>query len=76
VILIGEAADKIDAAIAGALRTERAPSLEQAVASAAGKAQRGDAVVLSPACSSYDMFQNYEHRGRVFKQSVEALPHE
>jgi UDP-N-acetylmuramoylalanine--D-glutamate ligase len=76
VILIGEAADKIDAAIAGALRTERAPSLEQAVAHAAEKAQRGDAVVLSPACSSYDMFQNYEHRGRVFKQSVEALPHE
>jgi UDP-N-acetylmuramoylalanine--D-glutamate ligase len=76
VILIGEAADKIDAAIAGALQTERAPSLQNAVARAAEKAQRGDAVVLSPACSSYDMFENYEHRGRVFKQSVEALPNE
>jgi UDP-N-acetylmuramoylalanine--D-glutamate ligase len=76
VILIGEAAEKIDAALDGQVASERAPSLEQAVARAAAKAQHGDAVVLSPACSSYDMFQNYEHRGRAFRAAVEALPHE
>jgi UDP-N-acetylmuramoylalanine--D-glutamate ligase len=76
VLLIGEASDKIDTAIGGAVPTERAATLEQAVARAAEKAQRGDAVVLSPACSSYDMFQNYEHRGRAFRAAVEALTHE
>jgi UDP-N-acetylmuramoylalanine--D-glutamate ligase len=76
VILIGEAAGKIDEAVAKLVPTERAASLEKAVARAAEKAQHGDAVVLSPACSSYDMFQNYEHRGRVFRQSVEGLSNE
>jgi UDP-N-acetylmuramoylalanine--D-glutamate ligase len=36
-------------------------------------AEPGDRVVLAPACASFDMFENYEHRGRVFKQEVEAL---
>jgi len=76
VILIGEASDKIEAALGTKVPSERAPSLESAVARAAAKARAGDAVVLSPACSSYDMFQNYEHRGRVFRASVEALPNE
>jgi UDP-N-acetylmuramoylalanine--D-glutamate ligase len=73
VVLIGEAADKIDAAIAAAVPTVRASSMERAVSLAIARAQRGDAVVLSPACSSYDMFNNYEHRGEVFKECVEAL---
>jgi UDP-N-acetylmuramoylalanine--D-glutamate ligase len=73
VVLIGEAADKIDAAIAGAVPTLRARSMEQAVELAIVRTERGDAVVLSPACSSYDMFKNYEHRGDVFKECVEAL---
>jgi UDP-N-acetylmuramoylalanine--D-glutamate ligase len=71
VVLIGEAADKMDAALQ--VTKLRAATMEEAVTAAAARAQKGDAVVLSPACSSYDMFDNYEHRGRVFKQAVEAL---
>jgi UDP-N-acetylmuramoylalanine--D-glutamate ligase len=72
-VLIGEAADLIAAAIGDAVPIVRAPSMEDAIARAVGAAQPGDAVVLSPACSSYDMFDNYEHRGRVFRAAVEAL---
>jgi UDP-N-acetylmuramoylalanine--D-glutamate ligase len=72
VVLIGEAAEKIDAALTG-IEKIRAQSMDEAVARAASLAQKGDAVLLSPACSSYDMFDNYEHRGRVFKAAVEAL---
>jgi UDP-N-acetylmuramoylalanine--D-glutamate ligase len=71
-VLIGEAAELIAAAIGDALPMLRATSLEEAVALALGRTQPGDAVVLSPACSSYDMFDNYEHRGRVFREAVEA----
>jgi UDP-N-acetylmuramoylalanine--D-glutamate ligase len=75
VVLIGEAADLIARALTGApVAHERAPSLEAAVARAAAIARAGEAVVLSPACSSYDMFKNYEHRGRAFRAAVEALP--
>jgi UDP-N-acetylmuramoylalanine--D-glutamate ligase len=73
VVLIGEAADKIEAAIAGAVPTARARTLEEAVKRGAERAKSGEAVVLSPACASYDMFQNYEHRGRAFRAAVEAL---
>jgi UDP-N-acetylmuramoylalanine--D-glutamate ligase len=80
VVLIGEAADKIEAAIAAAddpaydpLTVVRATSMQDAIARAVERAQPGDAVVLSPACSSYDMFDNYEHRGRAFAAAVEAL---
>jgi UDP-N-acetylmuramoylalanine--D-glutamate ligase len=78
-VLIGEAADKIEAALTDddpaydPIPLVRAPSMEDAVARAVERAQPGDAVVLSPACSSYDMFDNYEHRGRVFASAVEAL---
>jgi UDP-N-acetylmuramoylalanine--D-glutamate ligase len=73
VVLIGEAADKLDAAL-GVAKKIRASTLEEAVARAAEWAQSGDAVLLSPACSSYDMFDDYQHRGRVFAAAVEALP--
>ncbi len=73
VVVIGEASDKIAAAVGDALPVLRASTLEDAVAGAVGRAQPGDAVVLSPACSSYDMFDNYEHRGRAFVAAVEAL---
>jgi len=77
-VLIGEAADKIEAALNDnpaydPIPVVRASSMEDAVRSAVDKAQPGDAVVLSPACSSYDMFDNYEHRGRVFAAAVEGL---
>jgi UDP-N-acetylmuramoylalanine--D-glutamate ligase len=78
VVLIGEAADLIDAALRedpayDGPPSVRAKSMEEAIARAVERAQPGDAVVLSPACSSYDMFDNYEHRGRVFAAAVEAL---
>jgi UDP-N-acetylmuramoylalanine--D-glutamate ligase len=78
VVLIGEAADLIDAALRedpahDGPPSVRARSMEEALARAVERAQPGDAVVLSPACSSYDMFDNYEHRGRVFAAAVEAL---
>jgi UDP-N-acetylmuramoylalanine--D-glutamate ligase len=48
--------------------------MDRAVAQASGNAQVGDIVLLAPACASFDQFQNYEHRGRVFKELVLALP--
>ena len=73
VLLIGESAERIGAAIGAAIPTRRAASLEDAVGQAAALSAPGDTVLLSPACASYDMFENYEHRGRVFKQAVQEL---
>jgi UDP-N-acetylmuramoylalanine--D-glutamate ligase len=72
-VVIGEAAPAIEAALAGVVPVVRAASLEAAVAAAAELARPGDAVVLSPACASFDMFRNYEHRGDVFRAAVLAL---
>ncbi len=69
-ILIGEAQELIAAAVAGATEVRRASSLEEAVALAAGLARSGDTVLLSPACASFDSFDNYGHRGRVFAAAV------
>ena len=57
----------------GAVPTSFAESLEEAVLLARGKAKRGDVVLLSPACASFDMFRDYAHRGDVFKEVVSAL---
>jgi UDP-N-acetylmuramoylalanine--D-glutamate ligase len=73
VYLIGEAADRIAEELAGAARLVRAGDLETAVCEAFEGAGAGDTVLLSPACASFDQFQDYEHRGRVFKQIVERL---
>ncbi|HVR60646.1 MAG TPA: UDP-N-acetylmuramoyl-L-alanine--D-glutamate ligase [Polyangia bacterium] len=73
VVLIGEAADRMAAALPVTLPVQRAASMEQAVALAAHLAQPGDAVVLSPACSSFDMFRNYLHRAEVFRAAVQAV---
>ncbi len=69
-ILIGEAAEKMQAAFRGNLPVERAPTLEAAVDAARRLARPGDAVVLSPACSSFDMFRDYAHRAEVFRRAV------
>jgi len=69
-ILIGEAADKMQAAFNGVLPIERAMTLEAAVDAAHRLARPGDAVVLSPACSSFDMFRDYAHRAEVFRAAV------
>jgi UDP-N-acetylmuramoylalanine--D-glutamate ligase len=69
-VLIGEAADKMQAAFEGALPVERAPTIESAVEAASRLARPGDAVVLSPACSSFDMFRDYKHRAEAFRAAV------
>ncbi|MGB0121830.1 MAG: cyanophycin synthetase, partial [Silvibacterium sp.] len=72
VYTIGAAAEKIIAQIQGASPIVNAGTLEAAVAAAAEAAQPGDVVLLAPACSSFDQFENYEHRGQVFKDLVLA----
>ena len=73
-IVIGVDRDKLRPALqaAGAV-VEDAVSLEAAVRAAAAAARPGDVVLLSPACASFDMFQNFEHRGEMFKAAVRAL---
>jgi UDP-N-acetylmuramoylalanine--D-glutamate ligase len=72
-LLIGAAAEKIEKQISGSVALERAETLERAVETASHAAQRGDVVLLAPACASFDQFQNYEHRGHVFKELVKQL---
>jgi UDP-N-acetylmuramoylalanine--D-glutamate ligase len=72
-LLIGAAAEKIEKQISGSVALERAETLERAVETASHAAQRGDVVLLAPACASFDQFQNYEHRGHVFKDLVRQL---
>ena len=72
-LLIGAAAEKIEKQISGSVAIERAETIERAVEIASHAAQRGDVVLLAPACASFDQFQNYEHRGRVFKDLVRHL---
>ena len=72
-LLIGAAAQKIESQIAGSVAIERAGTLHRAVEAASRAAQPGDIVLLAPACASFDQFENYEHRGRTFKQLVHEL---
>jgi UDP-N-acetylmuramoylalanine--D-glutamate ligase len=72
VYTIGSAAEKIQTQLEGAAPLVLAQTLESAVNAAASAAQAGDVVLLAPACSSFDQFDNYEHRGRVFKDLVAA----
>jgi UDP-N-acetylmuramoylalanine--D-glutamate ligase len=73
VLLIGAAAQKIESQIGGSVPTVHAETLDRALALACERATRGDTVLLAPACASFDQFENYEHRGRVFKQLVHVL---
>jgi UDP-N-acetylmuramoylalanine--D-glutamate ligase len=72
-LLIGAAAEKIASEISGAVPVTQAGTLERAVQLASEQANPGDVVLLAPACSSFDQFENYEHRGRVFKKLVAQL---
>ncbi len=74
VVLIGQDASLIAAALDGAAPLVYAADMEEAVALAATWAQPGDCVLLSPACASFDMFDNYEHRGQIFAEAVRRLP--
>jgi UDP-N-acetylmuramoylalanine--D-glutamate ligase len=74
VVLIGRDAPQIRAALQfSGITLVDATTMAQAVALANGKAQAGDAVLMSPACASFDMFDNYEHRARVFIDAVREL---
>ena len=72
VYTIGSAAEKIERQLAGVGKIEPAGTLEAAVARARASARAGEVVLLAPACSSFDQFENYEHRGRVFRELVLA----
>jgi UDP-N-acetylmuramoylalanine--D-glutamate ligase len=74
VVLIGRDADRLARAIAGSgVPVERAAGMDEAVAAALRASREGDAVLLSPACASYDMFRNYAHRGDAFAAAVRRL---
>ena len=72
-VLIGEDAALIRDALSGATQCVMASSMEDAVKQSAALAQDGDVVLLSPACASFDMFENFEQRGVQFKQAVKAV---
>ena len=72
-ILIGKAADKMAKAVGTATETVFAKTLQDAVQLAAKRAASGDVVLLSPACASFDMFTDFEDRGRQFKEAVKNL---
>jgi UDP-N-acetylmuramoylalanine--D-glutamate ligase len=70
VYTIGSAAAKIESQLRGVVTILSCQTLDNAVSAAASAARPGEVVLLAPACSSYDQFEDYEHRGRVFKQLV------
>jgi len=73
-ILIGQAASRMAESLGGLTRTVMAGSLEEAVQRARELTPEGGSVLLSPGCSSFDMFESYEQRGEVFTKAVRALP--
>jgi UDP-N-acetylmuramoylalanine--D-glutamate ligase len=73
IVLIGEATSRMREAYEPIVNLSRANSLEEAVRISYEVARENDTVLLSPACASFDMFRDYEHRGQVFKQAVRGL---
>jgi UDP-N-acetylmuramoylalanine--D-glutamate ligase len=73
IVTIGEAAPLIEEALGSVVPIARAATMQDAVETSARTAQPGDLVLLSPACASFDMFRNFEHRGEVFAQCVAEL---
>ncbi len=70
---IGSSAEKIFSFFHSSVKVEIKKSLEDVITTVINEAREGDVVLLSPACASFDMFENYEHRGEVFKKSVNSL---
>ncbi|WP_455207555.1 UDP-N-acetylmuramoyl-L-alanine--D-glutamate ligase [Kaarinaea lacus] len=74
VILIGKDADRIAGVLSGVVQLERAENMSAAVMLASKHAKAQEKVILSPACASFDMFNDYQHRGEVFMEAVRNLP--
>ena len=72
-ILIGEDADNIESQLKNHAEIVRAESMQEAVRQSLQSAEAGDAVLLAPACASFDMFKSFEERGREFKYQVQSL---
>ena len=72
-ILIGEAKERMNRELGGLTDTAMAKTMEEAVRLAHQKAKEGEVVLLSPACSSFDMFKDYKERGKVFKETVKKI---
>ncbi|SMO40443.1 UDP-N-acetylmuramoylalanine--D-glutamate ligase [Balnearium lithotrophicum] len=72
-IAIGETADRFLETFGDLIPSVKAPSMEEAVREAFNRAERGDTVLLSPGCASFDMFENFEDRGEKFKEVVKKL---
>ena len=70
---IGSSADKVFNFFHKIVKVEMKPSMEDVIMSSAKEAREGEIVLLSPACASFDMYNNYEHRGKVFKEAVNKL---
>jgi len=75
VFLFGEAKGLLAESFRDEIPFSFAENMEEAVNRAFSMASKGDAVLLAPACSSFDMFSDYPHRGRVFREAVEGLTH-
>ena len=72
-MLIGEDADNIDSQLRGHAQIVRAATLQESVEKGFETAESGDAVLLAPACASFDMFKSFEERGKIFKDAVHEL---
>jgi UDP-N-acetylmuramoylalanine--D-glutamate ligase len=72
-VLLGEARERMRAELGGEVETVMTASLDEAVHTAFSRSEAGDTVLFSPACSSFDMFTSYEHRGACFKELVSSL---
>jgi UDP-N-acetylmuramoylalanine--D-glutamate ligase len=69
-VLTGEDAEIIENELGTSAPFERAADMKDAVARSFAAAEKGDVVLLAPACASFDMFESFEHRGKVFKEEV------
>jgi UDP-N-acetylmuramoylalanine--D-glutamate ligase len=73
-VLIGEDAETIENELGEFAPFERASDMKDAVKRSFKAARKGDVVLLAPACASFDMFDSFEHRGKVFKEEVSSVP--
>ena len=70
---MGEAREKIRKDLRGIVAEETADTMQEAVKLSFNSAEKGDIILLAPACTSFDMFDSFEHRGKVFKKEVDSL---